>query len=114
MKKIPQSCQRCGAPITWDEVSSSITCEFCGGKTYIRSKFVLIQRVKDSAYKTLAPVGKIINNAGIALLEKQNQEKLRNLAMKKGVTLIAPETIFLSNDTKFGKNIIIWEKATII
>ena len=42
-----------------------------------------------------------------ALLEKYNQEKLRNLAMKKGVTLKSPETVFLSNDTKFGKNVII-------
>ena len=36
-----------------------------------------------------------------------NQEKLRNKALVKGVNLIAPETIFLSNDTKFGKNVTI-------
>ena len=34
-----------------------------------------------------------------------NQEKLRNKAMLKGVNLIAPETIFLSKDTIFGKNV---------
>ena len=33
------------------------------------------------------------------------QEKLRNKALSKGVNLIAPETIFLSNDTSFGKNV---------
>ena len=33
------------------------------------------------------------------------QEKLRNKALSKGVNLIAPETIFLSNDTIFGKNV---------
>ncbi len=33
------------------------------------------------------------------------QEKLRNKALLKGVNLIAPETIFLSNDTTFGKNV---------
>ena len=33
------------------------------------------------------------------------QEKLRNKALSKGVNLIAPETIFLSNDTTFGKNV---------
>ena len=33
------------------------------------------------------------------------QEKLRNKALSKGVNLIAPETIFLSKDTKFGKNV---------
>ena len=35
-----------------------------------------------------------INKKRIALLENKNQEKLRNLAMIKGVTLISPETIF--------------------
>ena len=34
-----------------------------------------------------------------------NQEKLRNKALSKGVNLIAPETIFLSKDTIFGKNV---------
>ncbi len=35
------------------------------------------------------------------------QEKLRNKALSKGVNLIAPETIFLSKDTAFGKNVTI-------
>ena len=35
------------------------------------------------------------------------QEKLRNKALSKGVNLIAPETIFLSQDTTFGKNVTI-------
>ena len=38
---------------------------------------------------------------------KINQDNLRKKAIKSGVNLIAPETIFLSNDTKFGKNVII-------
>ena len=38
---------------------------------------------------------------------KLDQEKFRNAALKKGVNLIAPETIFLSKDTKFGKNVTI-------
>ena len=48
-----------------------------------------------------------INKKKIALKEKYNQEKLRNQAMKKGVTLKSPETVFLSSDTKYGKNVII-------
>ena len=36
---------------------------------------------------------------------KLDQDKLRNNALSKGVNLIAPETIFLSKDTKFGKNV---------
>jgi UDP-N-acetylglucosamine diphosphorylase/glucosamine-1-phosphate N-acetyltransferase len=38
---------------------------------------------------------------------KLDQEKLRNNALSKGVNLIAPDTIFLSKDTKFGKNVTI-------
>ena len=34
-----------------------------------------------------------------------SQELLRNKALSKGVNLIAPETIFLSADTIFGKNV---------
>ena len=48
-----------------------------------------------------------INKRKIALVEKRIQERLRNKAMKLGVTLKSPETIFLSEDTKFGKSIII-------
>ena len=35
------------------------------------------------------------------------QNKLRNKFSKSGVKMIAPETIFFSNDTKIGKNVII-------
>ena len=48
-----------------------------------------------------------INKKKIALIEKNNQEKLRNNAMKRGVTLKSPETVFLSNDTRYGKNVVI-------
>ena len=46
------------------------------------------------------------------MLNKSNsyrlsQEVLRNKALSKGVNLIAPETVFLSNDTVFGKNVTI-------
>ena len=38
---------------------------------------------------------------------KVSQELLRNKAMKQGVNLIAPETVFFSKDIKFGKNVTI-------
>ena len=47
------------------------------------------------------------NKKKIALEEKFNQEKLRNQAMKMGVTIKSPETVFLSHDTKYGKNVVI-------
>ena len=38
---------------------------------------------------------------------KEKQESLRNKFLKKGVKMIAPETVFFSNDTVIGKNVII-------
>ena len=38
---------------------------------------------------------------------ENNQNKLRNIFLKKGIKMIAPETVFFSNDTKIGKNVII-------
>ena len=35
------------------------------------------------------------------------QNKLRNKFLKSGVQMTGPETIFFSNDTKIGKNVII-------
>jgi UDP-N-acetylglucosamine diphosphorylase/glucosamine-1-phosphate N-acetyltransferase len=64
-----------------------------------------------SYYKVYINVKRNINDSNKqkknAIIEKVNQEKLRNNAMKKGVTLKAPETVFLSKDTKFGKNVVI-------
>ena len=34
-----------------------------------------------------------------------NQERLRNKAINRGVNILAPETIFLCEDTHFGKNV---------
>ena len=46
-----------------------------------------------------------INKKKIALIEKYNQEKLRNQAMKMGVTLKTPETVF------FIKRYQVWQKC---
>ena len=55
----------------------------------------------------------LTNKKKIALIEKYNQEKLRNQAMEIGVTLKSPETVFLSNDTKYGKNVVISQYVVI-
>ena len=44
---------------------------------------------------------------------KNSQKILRIKAIKSGVNLIAPETIFLSKDTKFGKNVTIYPYVVI-
>ncbi|RXH15325.1 bifunctional UDP-N-acetylglucosamine diphosphorylase/glucosamine-1-phosphate N-acetyltransferase GlmU [Bradyrhizobium guangzhouense] len=49
----------------------------------------------------------INTKAQLAEAEGVMQERLRKAAMEAGVTLIAPETVFLAADTVFGKDIII-------
>lgn len=49
-----------------------------------------------------------INTKGqLAEAEQVMQQKLRQAALDAGVTLIAPETVFLSTDTAFGKDVTI-------
>jgi bifunctional UDP-N-acetylglucosamine pyrophosphorylase/glucosamine-1-phosphate N-acetyltransferase len=43
----------------------------------------------------------------LAQAEAALQERLRTAALEGGVTLIAPETVFLSADTRFGKDVVI-------
>ena len=49
----------------------------------------------------------IKNKLKFAKQEEKKQERIRKKLMQKGVTLVAPETVFLSSDIKFGKNVII-------
>jgi bifunctional UDP-N-acetylglucosamine pyrophosphorylase/glucosamine-1-phosphate N-acetyltransferase len=43
----------------------------------------------------------------LAEAESVAQQRLRQKALEGGVTLIAPETVFLSADTKFGKDVVV-------
>jgi bifunctional UDP-N-acetylglucosamine pyrophosphorylase/glucosamine-1-phosphate N-acetyltransferase len=49
----------------------------------------------------------INTKAQLAEAEAVMQSRLRKAAMEAGVTLIAPETIYLATDTKFGKDVTI-------
>jgi bifunctional UDP-N-acetylglucosamine pyrophosphorylase / glucosamine-1-phosphate N-acetyltransferase len=49
----------------------------------------------------------INTKAQLAETEAALQQRLRKAAMKAGVTLVAPETIFLSADTKFGNDVVV-------
>jgi bifunctional UDP-N-acetylglucosamine pyrophosphorylase/glucosamine-1-phosphate N-acetyltransferase len=46
-------------------------------------------------------------NAQLAETEAVLQQRLRKAAMEAGVTLVAPETVFLSSDTKFGRDVVV-------
>jgi bifunctional UDP-N-acetylglucosamine pyrophosphorylase/glucosamine-1-phosphate N-acetyltransferase len=47
----------------------------------------------------------INTKAQLAEAEAVLQQRLRKAAMDAGVTMVAPETVFLSADTKFGRNV---------
>jgi bifunctional UDP-N-acetylglucosamine pyrophosphorylase / glucosamine-1-phosphate N-acetyltransferase len=49
----------------------------------------------------------INTKAQLAEAESVAQQRLRKLALDAGVTLVAPETVFLSADTKFGKDVVV-------
>jgi bifunctional UDP-N-acetylglucosamine pyrophosphorylase/glucosamine-1-phosphate N-acetyltransferase len=49
----------------------------------------------------------INTKAQLAEAEATAQQRLRKAALDAGVTLVAPETVFLSADTKFGKDVVV-------
>jgi bifunctional UDP-N-acetylglucosamine pyrophosphorylase/glucosamine-1-phosphate N-acetyltransferase len=49
----------------------------------------------------------INTKAQLAETEAVLQQRLRSAAMEAGVTLVAPETVFLSADTKFGRDVVV-------
>ncbi len=57
------------------------------------------------------PIG-IDSRADLAAAEAVMQRRLRNAAMAGGVTLTAPETVFLSADTRLGRDVVIEPNVT--
>jgi len=49
----------------------------------------------------------INTKAQLAETEAVLQQRLRNEALEAGVTMIAPETVFLSSDTVFGRDVVV-------
>src|SRR5260370_30533427 len=49
----------------------------------------------------------INTKAQLAETEAAVQQRLRSAALAAGVTLVAPETVFLSADTKFGRDVVV-------
>jgi bifunctional UDP-N-acetylglucosamine pyrophosphorylase/glucosamine-1-phosphate N-acetyltransferase len=49
----------------------------------------------------------INDRAQLAAAERMIQDRLRQAAMASGVTLVAPETVFLSHDTRLGRDVVV-------
>lgn len=54
-----------------------------------------------------AEVAGVNDRAQLAVAERIMQDRLRAAAMVGGVTLVAPETVHLSADTRFGRDVIV-------
>jgi bifunctional UDP-N-acetylglucosamine pyrophosphorylase/glucosamine-1-phosphate N-acetyltransferase len=54
----------------------------------------------------------INTRAELAEAEALMQRRLRRAAMNSGVTLVAPETVFLSADTEFGRDVVVEPNVT--
>src|SRR5215813_3432311 len=66
----------------------------------MRRKAVTIETEEDD-------VRGINTKAQLAEAEAVLQQRLRREAMEAGVTLVAPETVFLSEDTRFGRDVVV-------
>lgn len=54
-----------------------------------------------------AEVQGVNNRAQLAVVETAFQRRLRASAMENGATLISPETVFFSHDTKLGRDVVV-------
>jgi bifunctional UDP-N-acetylglucosamine pyrophosphorylase / glucosamine-1-phosphate N-acetyltransferase len=86
------------------------------GNTNAKSEYYLTDAVAIAREMRLSPtaietteddVRGVNTKAQLAEAEAALQQRLRAAAMEAGVTMVAPETVFLSADTKFGKDVTI-------
>ena len=57
-----------------------------------------------------APEGEVMgvnDRVQLATAEAAMQQRLREAAMREGATLVAPETVFLSHDTRLGRDVLV-------
>ena len=80
------------------------------GEFYLTDAVAIAREMglKAAAIETVEDDVRGINTkAQLAEAESVLQNRLRTAALEAGVTMIAPETVFLSADTKFGKDVTI-------
>ncbi len=80
------------------------------GEYYLTDAVALARARKLNVTVREAPEEEVMginDRAQLAEAEAELQKRLRKAALESGVTMIAPETVFLSQDTKFGKDVTI-------
>jgi bifunctional UDP-N-acetylglucosamine pyrophosphorylase/glucosamine-1-phosphate N-acetyltransferase len=80
------------------------------GEFYLTDAVALVSGDKLEARIVLSSGSEVLgvnSRAELAEAEAAMQQRLRARVMAEGATLIAPETVFLSHDTKIGKDVLI-------
>jgi bifunctional UDP-N-acetylglucosamine pyrophosphorylase / glucosamine-1-phosphate N-acetyltransferase len=80
------------------------------GEYYLTDAVTIARRLGHRAAVVIVSeqeVHGINDRAQLAMAERMMQEKLRRDAMLSGATLIAPETVFFSHDTKLGRDVLV-------
>ena len=80
------------------------------GEFYLTDAVALARGDELTARVVLADTEEVLgvnSRAELAAAEAVMQHRLRSAVMENGATLVAPETVFLSYDTKIGKDVLI-------
>ncbi len=80
------------------------------GEYYLTDAVALARAAGHQAAVVVVPEAEVhgVNDRSqLADAERMIQERLRQAAMLSGVTMVAPETVFLSYDTRLGRDVII-------
>ena len=91
-------------------ILNRIGCDNRKGEYYLTDAVAIARSMKLSAVAIETEeddVRGINTKAQLAETEAALQQRLRKAAMEAGVTLVAPETVFLAADTKFGRDVVV-------
>jgi bifunctional UDP-N-acetylglucosamine pyrophosphorylase/glucosamine-1-phosphate N-acetyltransferase len=91
-------------------ILDSIGCENRKHEFYLTDAVAIARRMNLRAAAievTEDEVRGINTKAQLAQAEAALQQRLRTAALEAGVTLVDPDTVFLSADTKFGKDVVV-------
>lgn len=80
------------------------------GEYYLTDAVEVAAALGERAEAVLAPedeVQGVNDRAQLADAEQVMQDRLRQAAMREGVTLVAPETVFFSHDTRIGRDVVV-------
>ena len=91
-------------------ILDAIGCENAAKEYYLTDAVEIATRMGLVCAADLAPESELMgvnDRVQLALAERLFQEKARTAAMRAGVTMVAPETVFLSYDTVLGQDVVI-------